>query len=36
MFGEETITMRPDALDKRLARKQEREAQNQDVPTDGE
>ncbi len=38
MFGEETITMKSDALDKRLARKQEREAkaQNQDVPTGGE
>ncbi len=38
MFGEETIKMKSDALDKRLARKQEREAkaQNQDVPTGGE
>ncbi len=35
MFGEQTIAMRPDALDKRLARKREREAQsgNRDVPT---
>jgi len=38
MFGEETINMRPDALEKRLARKRDREAQpgNQDVPTGGE
>lgn len=38
MFGEETIKMHPDALDKRLARKREREAQSQniDVPTGGE
>jgi Fe-S-cluster containining protein len=38
MFGEESIAMRPDALDKRLARKREREAQtgNQDVPTGDE
>ncbi|OGI37376.1 MAG: 50S rRNA methyltransferase [Candidatus Muproteobacteria bacterium RBG_16_62_13] len=34
MFGEQTIAMRPDALDKRLARKREREAQsgNRDMP----
>ncbi len=38
MFGEDTIKMKPDAFDKRLARKQEREtkAQNVDVPTGGE
>ncbi len=38
MFGEDTIKMKPDAFDKRLARKQEREAkaQNFDVPTGGE
>ena len=38
MFGEETISMRPHALEKHLARKREREAQsgNQDVPTGGE
>ncbi len=38
MFGEGTIKMKPDAFDKRLARKQEREAkaQNFDVPTGGE
>jgi len=38
MFGEDTIKMKPDAFDKRLARKQEREAkaQNTDVPLGGE
>jgi uncharacterized protein len=38
MFGEETIKMHPDALDKRLARKRESEARarNLDVPTGGE
>ena len=38
MFGEETITMKSDALDKRLARKREQEAQarERDVPTGGE
>ncbi len=38
MFGEDTIKMKPDAFDKRLARKQEREtkAQNVDVPSGGE
>ncbi len=38
MFSEQSIAIRPDALDKRLARKREREAQpgNQDVPTGGE
>jgi Fe-S-cluster containining protein len=38
MFGEDTIKMKPDALDKRLARKQEREAraQNFDVLLGGE
>ncbi len=38
MFGEDTIKMKPDAFDKRLARKQEREAktQNFDVPTGSE
>jgi Fe-S-cluster containining protein len=38
MFGEETIAMKSDALDKRLARKREQEAQarERDVPTEGE
>ncbi len=38
MFGEETIAMKSDALDKRLARKREQEAQarERDVPTGGE
>lgn len=38
MFGEETIPMKSDAIDKRLARKQEREEQAiyKDVPTGGE
>src|SRR3989344_1889729 len=38
MFGEETITMKSDALDKRLARKREQEAQarERDGPTGGE
>ena len=38
MFNEQSIAMRPDALDKRLARKREREAHagNLDVPTGGE
>lgn len=38
MFGEESIKMRSDALEKRLARKKEREdkAQGFDVPTGGE
>jgi hypothetical protein len=33
MFGEDSIKMKPDAFEKRLARKQEREAQQRDVPT---
>lgn len=38
MFGEETIAMKSGALDKRLARKREQEAQarERDVPTGGE
>jgi hypothetical protein len=38
MFGEDSIKVRPDAYEKRLARKQEREAkaEGQDVPTGGE
>ena len=38
MFGEETIKLKPDAFDKRLARKREREEQagSKDVPTGGE
>jgi hypothetical protein len=38
MFGEDTIPMKSDAYEKRLARKQEREAQaeGKDVPTGGE